>query len=149
VNKKRSRDNDKLLLDTSFLLPILGFKTSDRIMKAFTKLRNHTIYYSDLSLLEALWKIVKKIKGINEEIERIREGIVAIMNTFNHVMINEDSIEYAVKMYMLGHRDMIDNLLYATALSNNMRLLTVDKELIEFIEKQGLPRSNIIEPEEL
>ncbi len=61
MSKKRSQVN-KILLDTSFLLPILGFKTSNKIMNSFKKLSNYELYYSDISVLEALWKIIKSIK---------------------------------------------------------------------------------------
>jgi len=45
-------DGRRLLLDTSFLLPILGFETSNTLMRAFEKLNLYTLYYTDLSLLE-------------------------------------------------------------------------------------------------
>ena len=53
MSKKSYRNNDKrLLLDTSFLLPILGFETSNVILKTFEKLGFYTLYYNELSLLE-------------------------------------------------------------------------------------------------
>ncbi|MCD6443630.1 PIN domain nuclease, partial [Candidatus Bathyarchaeota archaeon] len=55
-------DGRRLLLDTSFLLPVIGFETSNTVMRAFEKLRLYTLYYTDLSLLEASWKIVKVVK---------------------------------------------------------------------------------------
>jgi predicted nucleic acid-binding protein len=57
-----SRKILRILLDTSFTLPFLGFKTSEVVMKALPRLRGHELYYSDLSILEALWKIVKVVK---------------------------------------------------------------------------------------
>jgi len=148
MNRKNSPKN-KVLLDTAFLLPILGFQTSDRVMKAFQKLGSYELYYNDISLLEALWKIVKVIEGTEKQISRIKEGIRAIENTMIHVSIDEASIENAIYMYRLGHKDIIDNLLYSIALSKELKLLTVDKELIEFINKRNLARHNIILPEEL
>ncbi|ABN69440.1 hypothetical protein Smar_0328 [Staphylothermus marinus F1] len=67
----------------------------------------------------------------------------------NHVPIDDESIGNAIYMYRLGHRDMIDNLLYSITLSRKLKLLTVDEELIGFIEKHNLPRNNIITPEQL
>ena len=148
MNKKNSLKN-KVLLDTSFLLPILGFQTSDRVMRAFQKLGSYELYYNDISLLEALWKIVKVIEGTEKQISRIKEGIRAIEDTMIHVSIDGASIENAIYMYKLGHKDMVDNILYSIALSKNLKLLTVDKELIEFVNKHDLARHNIISPEEL
>jgi len=148
VNRKSS-PNIKILLDTSFLLPILGFETSHEVMSAFQKLYAHTLYYNDISILEALWKIVKVIKSEESEIKRILEGIIAVRNTMEYASISEKAIENSINMYKLGHRDMIDNLLYSIALSEGLRLLTVDKELINFIEKHGFPKQYILTPEEL
>ena len=142
-------DNRKvLLLDTSFLLPILGFETSEDVMGAFRELHGYTLYYSDISLLEASWKIVKVIHT-DEEIRRVIEGVRAIRETMNLVPVNERALELAMKMYGLGHRDMIDNLLYSMAITGEMRLLTVDVELLRFVEEHGLPRGQIVTPEEL
>ncbi|MCD6509714.1 MAG: PIN domain-containing protein [Thermoprotei archaeon] len=146
---RKSSPNIKILLDTSFLLPILGFETSHEVMSAFQKLYAHTLYYNDISILEALWKIVKVIKGEESEIKRILEGIIAIRNTMEYAPISEKAIENSINMYKLGHRDMIDNLLYSIALSEGLRLLTVDKELINFIEEHGFPKQYILTLEEL
>ncbi len=149
MNRKNSSINNRILLDTSFLLPILGFETSNEIMEAFHKLGFYELYYSDISLLEALWKIVKTIRGSEEEITRIKEGIRALRSTAKHVSIEEEAVENAINMYKLGHRDMIDNLLYSIAKTGKLKLLTIDKNLIEFIEKHKHPKENIIHPKEL
>ena len=149
MNSKSSQNSNKILLDTSFLLPILGFETSSKIMKAFQKLKSCELYYSDISVLEALWKIVKVIKGSEEELSRIEEGIKAMRETMKHASIDEQAIKSAMQMCRLGHRDMIDNLLYSIATSKNLRLLTVDEDLINFIKRHGFAENNIITPEEL
>jgi len=61
MSRKDSQVN-KILLDTSFLLPILGFETASDMMKAFEKLDTYILCYNEISILEALWKIVKVIK---------------------------------------------------------------------------------------
>jgi len=118
-------------------------------MEAFHKLGFYELYYSDISLLEALWKIVKTIRGSEEEITRIKEGIRALRSTAKHVNVEEEAVENAINMYKLGHRDMIDNLLYSIAKTEKLKLLTTDKNLIEFIEKHKHPKENIIHPKEL
>lgn len=91
-----------LLLDASLLLPILGFETSDRIMMAFQKLGSYELCYSEISILEALWKIVKTIKGVEEELSRIEEGITAIRETMRHVPINSEAVENVIHVYKPG-----------------------------------------------
>ncbi len=146
---KKSLQRSRLLLDTSFILPVLGFESSARVMRAFQRLGSYELYYNDISILEALWKIVKVIKGTRKELQRIKEGVIAIKETMKYAPINEEVVEKAIHMYKLGHKDMIDNLLYSTAIVNKLKLLTVDRELVEFVEKHNLARDAIITPEEL
>lgn len=92
---------------------------------------------------------MKIIKGTREELLRIKEGITAIRETMKYSPIDEKAIESAIRMYRLGHKDMIDNLLYSIAVSNKLRLLTVDEDLMKFIEKRNLIKDSIVMPEEL
>lgn len=149
MSKRSSRASSRVLLDTSFLLPVLGFETSDRVMRVFQKLGSYELYYSEISILEALWKIVKTVKGVEEELTRIEEGVVAIRESMKHAPINSEAVKNAIHMYKLGHKDMVDNLLYSIAMSNKLKLLTVDNELIEFLEKHDLTKEYIAAPEEL
>ncbi len=66
-----------------------------------------------------------------------------------HAPLTGKAVEQAVKMYMLGHKDMVDNLLYSTALVNSLTLLTVDEKLVRFVEEKGLPRDSLATPEEI
>jgi len=146
---KKNFQGNKILLDTSFLLPILGFETSSRIMKTFQKLGSYELYYNDISILEALWKIVKIIKGSSGEISRIMEGIIAVKETMKYAPIRGETVKNAIRMYSLGHRDMVDNLLFSIAVSEKLRFLTVDKNLVKFVEKINLAKDSIITPEKL
>ncbi len=149
MNKKNSQDNSKLLIDTSFLLPVLGFETSNRVMTAFRKLSSYELYYNDISILEALWKIVKIVKGLSEELSRIEEGIIAIKETMRYAPVDEEAVRSAIHMYKLGHRDMVDNLLLSIAISRKLGFLTVDENLIDFANKHKLAKDVIVTPEDL
>ena len=83
------------MLDTSFFLPILGFETSNRIMRTFQKLGSYELYYNDISILEVLWKIVKVIEGTEEQLLRIEEGIKVIRDTMKYASIDERAIRNA------------------------------------------------------
>ena len=50
---------------------------------------------------------------------------------------------------MLGHKDTVDNLLYATSLAENMILLTMDENLKEFLEKKDYETSHLLTHREL
>ena len=151
-SKKGSRA--RILLDTSFLLPVLGYETSKRVMRALPLLTRYELYYSELSLLEALWKISKLLAGLGlderrEALARIREGLDAIAMGMERAEAGPGALLRALEMRLLGHRDMVDNILYATAMEQGLLFLTIDDELISFLERHGLPRDHVVEPERL
>jgi len=138
----------KILIDTSFILPSLGFAVEQEIIKAIKYFRFFEIFYSELSLLEASWKIVRL--GLFGEIETILRGIRAVKETYFKVEIPAKAYALAYKMWINGHKDMIDNLLYSTAYVLNMKFLTVDEKLISFLKNMRYPVNNIIiSPREL
>ena len=92
---------------------------------------------------------MKIIKWRDDEIKRVLEGIDSMRRTMDNMPLNAEAVEKAIGMYRLGHRDMVDNLLYSVAVSEGIKFLTIDKELIEFIEENSLPRENIILPRDI
>jgi len=154
VNKK----NYKILLDTSFLLPFVGFKTDEVVMNCIEKLRDYEVYYSELSILEALWKVTKKMRELSsgqnynrdDIVEIVVNGIRAIRRDLNRAEITEEAVKEAIKLYMLGHRDLIDNILYGiTATQEDMKFLTIDESLKAFIKSRNLKSDMFIEPLDL
>ena len=123
-------------------------------MRVFEKLRDVRLFYSELSILEALWKISKIVAGLpaeerREAVERVAAGLHSIRAYMERVEVVPETVRLALDMYARGHRDMIDNLLYASAVSHEVALLTVDEKLVSFVERSGLLRRNIVLPEEL
>ncbi|MEM2991559.1 MAG: PIN domain nuclease, partial [Halobacteria archaeon] len=64
--------------------------------------------------------------------------------------VDEDSevFDEAMRLHMLGHRDIIDNIIYASSIRLNLKLLTLDAELGEFIRKRGL-KDTLIAPNQI
>jgi len=132
----------KILIDTSFILPSLGFIVEQEIIETVKYFKFFEIYYSELSLLEASWKIVRL--DLSGKMEIVLKGIRAIKETYSKVEIPNKAYVLAYKMWTDGHKDMIDNLLYSTAYSLGMRFLTIDEELISFLKNTGYPVENVI-----
>jgi len=63
--------------------------------------------------------------------------------------VEEDSkiFEDALRFYMLGHKDMVDNILYASSTRLDLKLITLDNELKEFIRERGL-KNTLISPDQ-
>lgn len=141
-----SRKNLQILLDTSFLLPFLGIDVGEVIAGALHKLRDYELYYSELSLLEALWKIVKVVSF--DKLDIVLEGLTLIRRDLRLAQVDEKAVRTALELYKLGHRDLIDNLLYGISLSQNLKFLTIDRELVSFVKSNNYP-DTFISPIEL
>ena len=137
----------KVLLDTSFLLPTLGIDVGDKVIKTLEKLEgtHSEIYYSQFSILESIWVTAKLTGKMETPPEAVRTGLRSIIESGVYKQVKEDSEVFieALQLYLKGHRDLIDNILYANSLHHNMKLLTLDTELKNFIENKKLKNTII------
>jgi len=126
----------RILLDTTFLLPTLGINVKD-YDEVYKKLKNYVVYISRYSILEALWVLnsFKKRGYYNEK--TVREGLDSLLLNNRFMKIDEppEALILSMKLYDLGHRDLIDNLLYSIAYTSDLLFLTVDDKFMKFIEK--------------
>ncbi|MBS7612513.1 PIN domain-containing protein [Candidatus Bathyarchaeota archaeon] len=132
----------KVLLDTSFILPTLGIDVGEDVIKSLKKLTDieAEVYYSRFSILESLWVATRLSESLTFNSERFSHGLRSIIESGRYGKVEEDSETFkeALRLRMLGHKDMIDNILYATSSSLNLKLLTLDTELKQFIHDKGL-----------
>lgn len=137
-----------ILLDTTFLLPTLGIDVGDEVKDILRRLDEIKVefYYSQFSILESLWIAVRLIKNGSFDKERFNLGLRSIAKSNRYIAIGDDHRVYeeALKLYMLGHRDMIDNILYATSLIYDLKLLTMDSKFDEFIRDKGLKNTLLL-----
>jgi len=149
----RSRqDTLRVLLDSTFILPTLGIDTGEGVSKGLKRLAQTEaeIYCSRFSILEALW-VAAKVSGSGYlDAESFRLGLRSILEGGRYTRVEEDSeiFNEALRLHMLGHRDAIDNILYASSIRLNLKLLTLDAELGEFIHKKGL-KDTLIAPRQI
>jgi len=106
------------------------------------------IHYSRFSILESLWVAARITGGILDE--AFNTGLRSILEGGRYMKVEEDSKVFseALRLYTQGHRDMIDNILYTASVNFDLKLFTVDKELKEFIRKNGL-KDTLITPDQL
>ena len=55
----------------------------------------------------------------------------------------------AYRLKAMGHKDLIDNLLYATSMTRKMYLMVMDREFKEFLESRKPYTKNVIDHKEL
>ncbi|TFF95934.1 hypothetical protein EU546_02425 [Candidatus Thorarchaeota archaeon] len=139
---KNSPDTQRILLDTSFLLPSLGIEVEKGVMDTLRKLEptENELVYSDWSLLESNWIAVRQMrKGIfNESV--FRRGLLSITRTGYYTGVTSKAEDYLMALTFVqdGHPDMIDNLLYATALRRGYSFLTIDRDLQDFVTRNNV-----------
>ena len=141
-----------VLLDTSFILPSLGIDLGKEVSEGLKGLADikAEIYYSHFSILESLWVATRLSTNATFDAESFSLGLRSIIEGDRYMKVKEDSKTFndALKLHMLGHKDMIDNILYANTTRLNIKLLTLDNELKNFIRERGL-KNTLIAPDEL
>ena len=132
----------RVLLDTSFILPSLGIDVGEEVLEGLRRLAasRAEIYYSGFSLLESLWVSARLSAGTALDMEVFRLGLRSVVEGGRYGKVDETSQVFsdALELYTLGHRDMVDNVLYACSTNLGMKFLTVDAELKEFVGSRGL-----------
>ncbi|MEM0093234.1 MAG: PIN domain-containing protein [Thermofilum sp.] len=146
----KSRKGLRVLLDTSFILPSLGVDVGREVLQGLKRLAEAEaeVFYSRFSILESLWVVAKLTRG--EVDEAFSVGLRSVVESGRYREVKEDAWVFreALRLYALGHRDMIDNLLYASSLRYGLQLLTLDRELKEFVRRNGL-KDTLVLPGEL
>lgn len=149
---KSRRNTLRVLLDTAFILPTLGINVGKEVEEGIRKLEEieAELYYSRFSILESFWIAVKLIKNQSFDIEIFSQGLRSVIEGGRYVRAdgNHKIFKEALRLYILGHRDLIDNILYTTSTNLNLKLLTVDNELKEFIRSKGL-KDTLISPDQI
>lgn len=141
-SKRNISERTKILIDTSFILPALGIDVEDEIYRTISHFRQLDIYYIEIEILEAMWKILKIVD--RTKLSRILLGLESIKRTYKLIEPPSNVYIDAIKIYDKGHKDYIDALLYATAKNLNIPLLTMDYPFIEFLEKNNYEIKNVI-----
>ena len=142
----------KVLLDTSFVLPSFGIETGREVLEGLKRLVNvkAEIYYSTFSILESLWVATRLSKGRTFDADRFDLGLRSILESGKYREVREDAVTFneALRLRTLGHNDMVDNILYASSVAFNLKFLTLDDELYDFVRTKRLSNS-IISPRDI
>ncbi|BDC18595.1 PIN domain-containing protein [Acidianus sp. HS-5] len=120
----------KILIDTTFVLPALGVDVGEEVLNLVREFYNHRIYFTELSILEAMWVIKRLMKeGIKVDFKIVRAGLKSVNSTYHILKIPLSAYIRAVSDKK--HNDLIDMILYYTAKVYNLKLLSFDKKLKE------------------
>lgn len=142
----------KILIDTSYLLPLIKIKienvTPNLLIKLLSEHENK-YYYSDLSIFELAAKRLK-YSSKREKItpQDIRIGIDTLQNEPRlEKMLYTDNpfiIELASSLRAI-HKDTIDCLIFATAICECDCIMTMDSSFFEAIDENPEVKKEIFE----
>ena len=138
----------RVIFDTTYILPSFGIELEEisrrDIKTLIEKLmkKGINLYLSRISLLEAYLKTISiaRKKKIKELFPKAIEGIKIITNDENIIVLDyleEDILEEANRI-MQRHYDPFDAIIFATAITKDLYLLTEDKEASRFIKRKKL-----------
>jgi len=130
----------KLLLDTTYFLPVIGISVKNLPKDAPTKLmhKEHQIFISDITIFELSAKGAKYAAGLIPP-ERISRGIRAIIydEKINTIPIHESTILHTAFKLRGILNDFINCLILSSAINNCDALITEDNDIQNIKENKN------------
>jgi len=139
---------NKILLDTSYLLPIFGIDVDIRGLKEnFSDvLRKFEVYYNPISLIEAKFIILRLLKDGIDLLKDYRIGLNCILTeeTLKPTPFTNSEIEEIADKLLIekGINDYFDRMIYATAVTLKLILITEDRKLLDLANSYDLKPPN-------
>ena len=143
----------KVLLDSTYLLPSFGIEVEGLQNEHIIQLREAVIkgkirfYCLTVVWVEVIGKVFRESQRLKLDLEEILDiAIKSLLESgfYEWIQPTSEAVKLAFKLRKLGHRDNIDNLLYATSITNNMIFLTMDENFKNFLLKEGYKVNNLM-----
>ena len=147
-----------VLLDSTYLLPSFGIEVeglSDEHIRTLREAWSRGLvrfYCLSVVWIEVIDKVCREARKSGLEITNVaNKAIRSLLESGVYEWINPmpGAIKLAFKLHLAGHKDVIDNLLYATSITRNMVFLTMDKALKDFLIKHGFNVENLMDHRQL
>ncbi len=155
--KQKSMKYD-VLLDSSYLLPTFGIQVEGITNEDLLSLRKIWLnglvnfYCLSVSWIEILGKVCRESHKIKVNLEdTVRTASLSVTESGVYKWINppSEALSIAYTLCVKGHKDMIDNLLYATSVVYDMIFLTMDSTLKDFLARNDFLTENVMTHREL
>ena len=139
----------KVLLDSTYLLPILGVEVEGigKALETLRKLRRLgmlEVYYTPFNIIEVLGKISRA----RYDRDIVLTGLTLIEEEFKLTYPTAEGYVKVLELKSKGFKDLIDLLLYVTSLTRNLKFLTRDITLINFLKNLGEDLRSVIYEED-
>ncbi|RLG46840.1 MAG: hypothetical protein DRO06_03785 [Thermoproteota archaeon] len=143
-----------VLLDSTYLLPSFGLEVerlSDRDLEALRDAWSRglvSFYCLSVSWVEVIGSVCREADRLGVRLDRLIEVAVRSLlesGMYTWVDPTPEAVELAFELRLAGHRDVIDNLLYATSVARGMIFLTMDETLRGFLSDRGFRVDNLMD----
>ncbi|BES80480.1 PIN domain-containing protein [Pyrodictium abyssi] len=148
----------RALLDTSYFLPVFGVAVEGLEPSDLLAIRRYALrgklelYYAEVMWLELVPKVYREAqrRGYNAD-AIVEQGAKSIMKAsyLKRALVDWKAVRIAYEMRRLGHRDMIDNMLYGIASSQGLVLVTMDRALAGLARDRAAGGAKILDHNEL
>ncbi len=144
----------KVLLDSTYLLPTFGITVEGLLDEHLARLREIAVksrvkfYCLTIVWIEVIGKVCRESQRLKIDLgETLNIAIKSLLTSgfYEWIQPSPNAVKLAFKLRMLGHKDIIDNLLYATSVVNDMVFLTMDEDLKNFLMKRGFKTDNLMD----
>jgi len=147
-----------VLLDSTYLLPSFGIEVEGlydehiRALKEVWSKRLVRFYCLSVVWIEVIGKVCREARRIGIEVgDVINVAIRSLLESgmYEWIDLTPNAIKLAFKLRLANHKDIIDNLLYATSITKNLVFLTMDEAFKDFLAKHGFEIKNLMDHEQL
>jgi len=148
----------EVLLDSTYLLPSFGIEVegfSEEHIRALREAWSRgLVRYYCLSVVwvEVVGKVCREARRSGVEVSDVVDmAIKSLLKSGMYEWMSPppEAIKLAFELRLAGHRDIIDNLLYATSIAMDMVFLTMDEALKGFLAEHGFSVENLMDHEQL
>ncbi|MEQ9716536.1 MAG: PIN domain-containing protein, partial [Candidatus Asgardarchaeum sp.] len=109
-------------------------------------------YYAPISWVEIIGKVYREANKLNINISKLIDAAsdsIFKSGFYEYIQPSEKAIKLAFKLRAVGHKDIIDNLLYAIAITNDMIFLTMDEKFKRFLSEHKYDIKNLMDHTQL
>ncbi len=147
-----------VLLDSTYILPSFGVEVEGFSVNHIAELREAgvggRVRFHCLSVIwiEVLGKVCREKERLGMDVDEVIElAVKSLLESgfYKWITPTADDVKLAFKLRSLGHKDNIDNLLYAASVNSNMILLTMDEKLKKFLIQKNFKVDNLANHEDL
>ena len=154
VKKYREEYSErKIILDTTYVLPILGIEVEGLDRDILDHLIKYELYYPALLLVELESVVLKEARkrGLKSIPEQAIKGLNFLIYSgeINIVAPTGEDLKVMYELLRRGWKDIFDLSLYATAIRIDSRVLTMDKSFKKFLKDHGFHYQLLITHKEL